>query len=111
MMVLKLCNFHKMLAKNRMGTSPRTFQTSVLLVLTLFTLFQVSLTQELKFKSLEALKKSLDTKQTENEPLTLLWGIADTTAYVGKLFTYTLPADAFQGNVVHYDVSIEPLCL
>lgn len=104
-MVLKLCNFHRMLARNRMGTSSRTFQTSVLLVLTLFSLFQVSLTAELKFKSLEALKKSLDTKQTENEPLTLLWGVADTTAYVGKLFTYTLPADAFQGNVVHYDVT------
>lgn len=36
---------------------------------------------------------------------TLLWGTADTTAYVGKLFTYTIPSDAFQGNVVHYDVS------
>ena len=43
--------------------------------------------------------------QASSEPLQLLWGIGDATAYVGRLFTYTLPSDAFQGNVVHYDVS------
>lgn len=45
-------------------------------------------------------------QQPVNEPLTLLWGIADTTGYVGRLFSYTLPDDAFQGNIVHIDVSI-----
>lgn len=94
-----------MVARNMVGTSSKTFQLSVLLVITFLNLFQPSFTQNLKFKSLDALKHSLDTKQSDNEPLTLLWGIADTTAYVGKLFTYALPNDAFQGNVVHYNVT------
>lgn len=68
-------------------------------------LLQTSWAQDLKFQSVDALKHSSDIKQSDSEPLTLLWGIPDTTAYVGKLFTFTLPNDAFQGNVVHYDVT------
>ena len=100
-----MCPWHKMAARN-MGKPSKTFQLSVLLVVIVFNLFQVTWTQDLKFKSVEALKTSQDRKQSDSEPLTLLWGIADTTAYVGKLFTYTLPNDAFQGNVVHHHVSI-----
>lgn len=49
---------------------------------------------------------AFEMKIPATEPLTLSWGISDTTAYVGKLFTYTLPNDAFEGNIVRYDVSI-----
>ncbi|XP_045164539.2 dystroglycan 1-like [Mercenaria mercenaria] len=48
---------------------------------------------------------AFEMKIPASEPLTLLWGIADTTAYVGKLFTYTIPSDAFQGNIVHYNIT------
>lgn len=48
---------------------------------------------------------TLEMKMPASEPLTLLWGIADTTAYVGKLFRYTIPSDAFQGNIVHFDIT------
>jgi len=41
---------------------------------------------------------------TGSEPLTLLWGIPDSTAYVGKLYRFTIPPDAFQGNIVGYEV-------
>lgn len=53
----------------------------------------------------QVLKFEQKPQAANSEPLTLLWGIADTTAYVGKLFTYTLPSDAFQGNIVTYTVS------
>ncbi|KAL4226430.1 Dystroglycan (Dystrophin-associated glycoprotein 1) [Mactra antiquata] len=51
-------------------------------------------------------KAVLEMKQQPlSEPLSLLWGIADTTGYVGKLFKYMLPNDAFQGNIVHYHIT------
>ena len=101
-----LCPWHRMMTKTVMGVSTKTFHTNVLLVLTFLNLLQNSCAQDLKFQSVDALKHSSDIKQSDSEPLSLLWGIPDTTAYVGKLFTFTLPNDAFQGNVVHYDVSI-----
>ena len=104
-----LCPWHKMATRNLAGKTTKTtktFQISVLLVLIFLNLFQVTWTQNLKFRSVEALKTSQDKKVSDSEPLSLLWGIADTTAYVGKLFKYTLPNDAFQGNVVNYHVSI-----
>lgn len=33
-----------------------------------------------------------------------LWGVADTEASVGRLFSYPIPADAFEGDVVQYQV-------
>lgn len=33
-----------------------------------------------------------------------LWGVADTTAAVGKLFQYHIPSDAFAGPVNHFEV-------
>lgn len=33
-----------------------------------------------------------------------LWGVADTEAQAGRLFSYPIPADAFEGDVVSYKV-------
>ena len=41
-----------------------------------------------------------------DEPLTVMWGLADTTATVGKVFHYRLPKDAFRGKVTGYKVPI-----
>lgn len=70
------------------------------LFVVLLGILQTTNSQVLKFHGTHEMKQ-------QTEPLTLLWGISDTTAYVGKLFTYTLPSDAFQGNIVHYHVSTE----
>ncbi|KAK3102063.1 hypothetical protein FSP39_008481 [Pinctada imbricata] len=34
-----------------------------------------------------------------------MWGIADTSATVGKMFNYAIPSDAFKGTVLKYKVS------
>lgn len=34
------------------------------------------------------------------------WGLVDTTATIGKLFNYTIAADAFVGNILFYQVKI-----
>lgn len=74
-------------------------------VFVLFGFFLAANSQELKFKAIHEMRQ----QAAVSEPLTLLWGIADTTAYVGKLFSYVLPSDAFQGNIIHYKVSITSL--
>jgi dystroglycan 1 len=38
------------------------------------------------------------------QPVSVMWGIADTTATLGKLFQYTLPKEAFKGEVTRYKV-------
>ncbi|CAI9744143.1 dystroglycan 1-like [Octopus vulgaris] len=40
----------------------------------------------------------------DREPVSLMWGIGDTTAYVGRLFTYPLPNDAFKGEIKSFKV-------
>ena len=40
------------------------------------------------------------------QPIAVMWGIADTTATVGRLFSHTLPEDAFKGHVTGYKVSL-----
>ncbi|KAK7081391.1 hypothetical protein SK128_005603 [Halocaridina rubra] len=35
-----------------------------------------------------------------------LWGVADTQTPVGRLFSYPIPDDAFEGDIVKYQVSI-----
>lgn len=39
-----------------------------------------------------------------NDGVRRLWGVADTETPVGRLFSYPIPADAFDGNVVKYQV-------
>lgn len=41
----------------------------------------------------------------DTESVALMWGIADTTASVGRVFKYHIPADAFKGSVQSYEVS------
>ena len=41
----------------------------------------------------------------EDSGISLLWGIADTTASVGRMFQYHIPADAFKGDIQSYKVS------
>ena len=40
------------------------------------------------------------------QPVSVKWGIPDTTAFVGKLFHYMLPKDAFRGDITEYKVCI-----
>ena len=42
-------------------------------------------------------------------PVMLMWGIADTSATVGKMFNYAIPDDAFKGTVLKYKVIIYAL--
>ena len=37
-------------------------------------------------------------------PVQRQWGVQDTTATAGKLLRFTVPADAFSGDVDHYEV-------
>lgn len=50
--------------------------------------------------------EDLDRQAKVLEPVSLLWGIADTTATVGRVFRYHLPSDAFKGSVDRFVVSI-----
>ncbi|KAL8592183.1 hypothetical protein ACOMHN_030858 [Nucella lapillus] len=40
----------------------------------------------------------------KGEGVSLRWGVADTTASVGRLFRYHVPGDAFKGHVDRYEV-------
>ena len=57
---------------------------------------------------MENIVNSLDIlKPGRTEPVALHWGIADTSAVVGKMFNYVIPSDAFKGNIISYKVSIK----
>lgn len=43
-------------------------------------------------------------KDTSASSVALMWGIADTTATVGRMFRYHIPGDAFKGPVKSYEV-------
>lgn len=63
--------------------------------------------QNLKL-NVENIVNSLDIlKPGRTEPVALHWGIADTSAVVGKMFNYVIPSDAFKGNIISYKVSIK----
>ena len=60
--------------------------------------------QNLKL-NVENIVNSLDIlKPGRTEPVALHWGIADTSAVVGKMFNYVIPSDAFKGNIISYKV-------
>ncbi|XP_046570474.1 dystroglycan 1-like [Haliotis rubra] len=40
----------------------------------------------------------------DDSSVSLMWGVADTTASVGHFFNYTIPQDAFKGNGLQYKV-------
>lgn len=39
------------------------------------------------------------------KPLSTRWGMPDASAHVGKVFRYTIPSDAFSGDVIRYQVT------
>lgn len=82
--------------KTMLGLRERMVCLPAMVLVTLFCLLPLVSSQK---------DNTFEMKIPASEPLTLLWGIADTTAFVGKMFKYTLPNDAFQGNIVHYDIS------
>ncbi|ELU11928.1 hypothetical protein CAPTEDRAFT_183589 [Capitella teleta] len=41
----------------------------------------------------------------DNEGLDVLWGIPDSTAVIGKAFHFTVPEDAFSGDIDHLEVT------
>lgn len=43
-------------------------------------------------------------QDTSASSVALMWGIADTTASVGRMFRYHIPGDAFKGSVQKYEV-------
>ncbi|XP_076304709.1 dystroglycan 1-like [Tachypleus tridentatus] len=43
--------------------------------------------------------------QTVRDDVKRFWGVPDTTATVGKVFNYTIPDDAFSGNISHVEVT------
>ena len=45
------------------------------------------------------------------QPVSVKWGIPDTTAFVGKLFHYMLPKDAFRGDITEYKVCFNRIYL
>ena len=42
---------------------------------------------------------------TAKQPVSVLWGLHDASAMLGKLFKYALPKEAFQGDISQYKVS------
>lgn len=76
-----------------------------------FLLISQCVAQDFKL-DVENLVNSLDFKKPgKTEPVALHWGIADTSAVVGKMFNYVIPSDAFKGDIISYKVSTYLLSL
>ena len=58
------------------------------------------------FQPTEAQRTKVNERVDSKPSLGLMWGIADTTAHVGRFFNYSIPADAFKGKTLHYLVRI-----
>lgn len=43
---------------------------------------------------------------TSDDSISVLWGVHDASASVGKVFKYRIPEDAFKGHVSKLEVSI-----
>lgn len=69
-------------------------------------LTSISSTTAQNFKlDVENLVHSLETvNPPRTDPVALHWGIADTSAVVGKMFNYVIPSDAFKGDIISYKV-------
>ncbi|CAG2222596.1 DAG1 [Mytilus edulis] len=69
-----------------------------------FLLISQCVAQDFKL-DVENLVNSLDFKKPgKTEPVALHWGIADTSAVVGKMFNYVIPSDAFKGDIISYKI-------
>lgn len=71
-----------------------------------FLLISQCVAQDFKI-DIENLVNSVDpVKPKRTEPVALHWGIADTSAVVGKMFNYVIPSDAFKGDILSYEVRL-----
>ena len=71
----------------------------------MFTLMTITMTTRLN--SSDTSSGGVSVNQLEVTPgVSLMWGIADTTAVVGRLFSYHIPSDAFSGPVAGYKVGL-----
>ncbi|OWF55736.1 Dystroglycan [Mizuhopecten yessoensis] len=52
----------------------------------------------------DSLLNSLD-EGSRKVPVALNWGIADSSAIIGKMFNYAIPSDAFKGDIISYKVT------
>ncbi|KAJ8302124.1 hypothetical protein KUTeg_021111 [Tegillarca granosa] len=93
--------------ENQRKSNGLYFPSRTLGLFIILILLDFSVAQEMKILDIE---KYLDSKDSnispnhikEEEPVSLLWGIADTSAIVGRLFKYHIPSDAFKGNIHKY---------
>lgn len=62
---------------------------------------------ELRLNDIQSYLNSLDGSHSNSntEPVSLMWGIGDTTAFVGRIFTYAIPSDAFKGSIQSFKVT------
>lgn len=49
-------------------------------------------------------KSSSAASSSSSEGVRRLWGVADTDAKIGRIFSYPIPADAFEGDILRYQV-------
>ena len=70
-----------------------------------FLLVSQSLAQDFKLDVDNLVNSVENEKPGQTEPVALHWGIADTSAVVGKMFNYVIPSDAFKGDIISYKVS------
>jgi hypothetical protein len=57
-----------------------------------------------RLSTMAGLEEDVSWPSANSERVQRLWGIADTTATAGHLFTFTVPADAFSGGINSYEV-------
>lgn len=69
-----------------------------------FLLISQCVAQDFKI-DIENVVNSMDLQPKQTEPVALHWGIADTSAVVGKLFNYVIPSDAFKGDILSYEIT------
>ncbi|XP_060070674.1 dystroglycan 1-like [Ylistrum balloti] len=99
------CGCQQKISRRR-GSFTRTLSVSVkmeLLVLVLIAVLGLCSGQNTKV-DVDGLLNSLD-EGSRKIPVALNWGIADSSAVIGKLFNYAIPSDAFKGDIVSYKVT------
>lgn len=98
------CGCQQKISKLRGST--RTFSASVkmeLIAVVILTVLGLCSGQNMKV-DVDNLLNSLD-EGPRKIPVALNWGIADSSAVIGKLFNYAIPSDAFKGDIISYKVT------
>lgn len=105
----KLTKSENQRKSNGLFFSGRTLGLFIILIILDF-----SVAQDMRILNVDKYIDSKDGNSSPNqikqeEPVSLLWGIADTSAVVGRLFKHHIPSDAFKGNIHKYVVSRQKL--